>query len=239
VTDDPSTTPDQERDAETVRRAYERRIETVAASRYSMTLPWIAQRVHERERRFLRGLVRFGHDNLGQLDVLEVGCGSGTELARLIAFGVDPERLHGVELRPEAVHAARSRVRAQIVEADASTLPYPDSSFDLVLQITALSSMPTRAMRERVAREMWRVMRPGGLLVSYDFVTNPTNRDTVGISRKELRSLFPAARFRFEQVTLAPPLARALGRVHPRLIDLAASLPWLRSHILAFAVRDS
>jgi ubiquinone/menaquinone biosynthesis C-methylase UbiE len=237
MTDDRSMSPDLARDADAVRQVYERRSAMVDPAKYAMTLPWIAQRVQERERKLLQTLVRSGHDRLGELDVLEVGCGSGNELARLVALGVDPDRLHGVDLRSDAVEEAGRRVRAHVLEADASKLPYADASFDLVVQFTALSSMPARAMRDAVAHEMWRVTRPGGLIVSYDFVVNPSNRDVVGITRNELKALFPDATFRFQRVTLAPPLARRLGRIHPRLVDIAASVPLLRSHLLASAVR--
>lgn len=64
----------------------------------------------------------------------------------------------------------------KLVVGDASRLPYPDGSFDLVYQATALSSMPSRAMRDRVAVEMRRVVRPGGFIVSYDFAWNPAHR---------------------------------------------------------------
>jgi len=108
-----------------------------------------------------------------------VGCGSGGELARLVAYGADPRRLHGIDLRDEAIAAARSRLPlCDLVTGDASELPYATGSMDVVMQLTVLSSILDGDVRRRVAAEMIRVCRPSGLIVSYDFIMNPSNADT-------------------------------------------------------------
>ncbi len=171
---------------------------------------------------------------MASLEILEVGCGSGGELEWLIGLGAEPSHVHGIDLRPDAVATARTRVPgAAIVTGDATALPYPDASFDLVYQATALSSMPSPSMRSRVAAEMRRVARPGGVIVSYDFAWNPLNRDTVGIPSAELRRLFPGLAIEIHRVTLAPPIGRWLGRRSLNLLRLFAAIAWLRSHRLA------
>jgi hypothetical protein len=76
------------------------------------------------------------------------------------------------------------------------------------------------AVRRNLAAEMLRVLKPGGLIVWYDFWLNPSNRQTRGIRPAEIRRLFPGCAFDFRKITLAPPLAR---RVVP-LSWLAACL---------------
>lgn len=49
-----------------------------------------------------------------------------------------------------------------------------------------------------------------------------------------MQALFPQGRITARRVTLAPPLARALVRVHPGLYGLFNSVPWLRTHILCW-----
>ena len=137
-------------------------------------------------------------------------------------------------MRSDAIAEAQGRFpQAHLVVADATHLPYPDASFDLVYQATALSSMPSPSMRQRVAAEMRRVARPGGLIVSYDFAWNPTNRDTVGIGVGELRRLFPGLPMEVHRVTLVPPLARWLGDRSERALQALAAIAPLRSHRLA------
>ena len=82
---------------------------------------------------------------------------------------------------------------------------------------------------------MWRWLRPGGAVLWYDFtVDNPRNRDVRGVPLSRLRALFPQGQLRHRRVTLAPPLARALVRVHPALYRPVNAVPWLRTHLLAW-----
>jgi len=46
--------------------------------------------------------------------------------------------------------------------------------------------------------------------------------------------LFPQARISAHKVTLAPPIARRVCRLHPALYPLLNSLPPLRTHVLAW-----
>ena len=148
--------------------------------------------------------------------------------------GADPSKLSGIDLRPDAIELAQQRLPgATLSTGDASSLPYPDGSFDLVYQAVALSSMPSPAMRKRVAAEMRRVARPGGLIVSYDFAWNPINRDTVGIGNRELRRLYPRMPMEIHRVTLIPPLARWVGDRSEHLLRVLAAIPPLRTHRLA------
>jgi len=50
-----------------------------------------------------------------------------------------------------------------------------------------------------------------------------------------VRQLFAQATVQAQRVTLAPPLARALVRVHPALYTVACAVPLLRTHVLAWA----
>jgi len=96
-----------------------------------------------------------------------------------------------------------------------------------------LSSITSSDLRTQTAAEMWRNLRPGGHLVSYDFWLNPKNPDTVGITRRELRRLFPEGRFVFARtVSIAPPIGRFLSRLSSRLVLALEKLRVLNSHYL-------
>ena len=225
---------DPKSNADRILETYEHRAVTVDPARYSLDRPGNALALAERQARLREALARRGIESLGALDILEVGCGTGGELAQLVSMGADPRRLTGIDLRADAIDEARGRVpEARLDVGDASHLPYPDGAFDLAYQATALSSMPASAMREQVAAEMLRVTRAGGIVVSYDFAWNPSNRDTVGIGSRELRHLFPGLPLEIHRVTLAPPIARALGDRSVRLLRAVARISPLRSHRLA------
>jgi hypothetical protein len=107
-----------------------------------------------------------------------------------------------------------------------------------VLQSTVFSSLLDDAFQQRLADTMWSWLKPGGAVVWYDFtVDNPRNRDVRGVPLARVRQLFPKARIAAQRVTLAPPLARALCRVHPALYTVFNTLPPLRTHLLAWVAK--
>jgi SAM-dependent methyltransferase len=191
----------------------------------------------ERARLFLRELGRQGGPSLGERDILEIGCGTGAWLRELIHFGARPERVTGVDLLPDRVAEARLRLPAavELAEGDGAHTRFSDASFDVVLQSTVFSSILEPAVRREVAREMLRLVRPGGLIVWYDArVDSPTNPHFVGVSRREIGQLFPGCHLRLRSLTLAPPLARRLAPLSLLACQLLAAVPLLRTHYLAF-----
>jgi ubiquinone/menaquinone biosynthesis C-methylase UbiE len=191
--------------------------------------------LHQRERLLLSRLRAHCPDALSELDVLDVGCGVGGELLRLVAHGADPGRMHGVDLDEDRIRSARERLpAADLRVGDARRLPYATGAMDVVVQFTMLSSICDGSDRAAAAQEMTRVTRPGGVTISYDFWINPFNSHTRPVTRRELRRLFPQHRIEAHAVTLAPPLARAVcGRSFGAATALQ-SLPFLRTHVLAF-----
>ncbi len=170
--------------------------------------------IQERERQALRLLDRHGFMPLSGKRILEVGSGSGHWLRDLVAWGADPENVFGVELLPAT--AARSRrlcaPGVTIACGSAADLDFETESFDLVLQSTMFTSILDPEMRQRIAEEMQRVVRPGGLILWNDFfLRNPRNRDVRPVGKREIHQLFPGCDIELNRVGLAPPLARALA----------------------------
>ena len=127
----------------------------------------------------------------------------------------------------------------EVLLGDAREAAIEPSSIDLVLLATVLSSLVEPAEQASLADAVWRWLRPGGALLVYDFtVNNPRNPDVRGVPLARLRGLFPGAALRSRRVTLAPPLARAVVRLHPGLYGLCSTLPWLRTHVLAWLGKD-
>lgn len=220
-------------------RAYARRAALGLEARYDYWQPANLFIYQSRERALLGLLTAAGALPLAGRRVLDVGCGDGSLLRDLLRYGARAEELHGIDLLPERVASARRKTPgAEVALGDAQALPYPDAAFDLVLGFTLLSSVVDAGARRRVAAEMARVTKPGGLIVVYDFWTNPTNRDARPLRRAELRRLFAGKHIDFRGVTLAPPLSRALLRLPGGWLACTALevLPFLRTHYLA-AVR--
>lgn len=174
--------------------------------------------------------------------VLDVGCGSGWWLRRLADSGVAPGCLHGVELQPGRVVAARKRLPAQatVAMADARALPYPVGAFGLVTLLVVLSSLPHAAARRSALAEACRVLAPGGVLAIWDLRWPSPNRNVRAALRHETLAALAVAGLRAETrtLTLAPPLARSLGRATSRLYPALGAVGPLRSHRLILGRRD-
>ncbi len=218
---------------ERLRSVYARRAENRADERYSLFDSANLYLFQRRERALLALLRDHGLAPLRGKRVLDVGCGNGALLAQFVTYGARPELLSGVDLLPERIESARSQFGGiDFQEGIADALPYPDTSFDIALQFTVLSSVLDDGARRRIAEETMRVLRPGGVLVWYDFIWNPGNRDVRGIGIGEVRALYPGCTVDARRVTLAPPISRRLARMSWTLCRLVECAPFLRSHYL-------
>ncbi len=167
--------------------------------------------------------------------LLDVGCGAGALLGRLRDRGAPEGSLAGVDLLDERVAAGRERFPGiDLQVADARALPLADGAVDVVVLSTVLSSILDPQIREQVARECLRVLRPGGAVLCYDARTpNPRNDAVQAIGRSELARLFPGCSVQTTSLTLVPQVARRLGSATDRLYGPLSSLPLLRTHLLA------
>lgn len=229
-------------EAERVRQAYARR---TGQARYSLFNPAQLAAVQEAERALLAllagALGAAPWDAVSSLRALDVGCGNGYWLRRLLDWGIEPANLHGNDLLADRIERARGHLPAacDLRLADAQALPWPDGHFDLVSQFVVFSSVLDPSVRAALAREMARVTAPGGVILWYDFhVDNPRNPDVKGVGRGEIARLFPGFTPHLRRVTLAPPLARALLPRGRAVYELLRLLPALRTHWAGVLVRE-
>ena len=232
-----------EGESERIQRIYRTYMESVR-SRWNPENPGNQAIAAERRRRMAALLRRCGLFPGAGSQVLEVGCGSGNILGGLLSWGVPAENLYGIDLLPERIAAAREAYPGiHFAAANAEQMGFQDGMFDLVLVVTVFSSILEEEMRTRVAREIDRVLKPGGAVVWYDFrYNNPANPHVRGVKKRQIQQLFPTCRVRLETLTVLPALARRLGKLTPLLYPLLSWIPFLRTHalgVLAKPKRDA
>lgn len=98
--------------------------------------------------------------------VLEVGCGRGVAIPALARL-LGPTRLAGLDLDPSLLEEARARADAagiavELVPGDLRRMPFPDGSFDLVVDFGTCYHIARAA---QALAEVARVLAPGGLFV--------------------------------------------------------------------------
>jgi SAM-dependent methyltransferase len=215
-----------------IRAAYARR---GGEWRYDWGNPAYVFAMHDLERQVLTALRRWGLWPLGAKRILDVGCGRGYWLRRLVAWGAQPQHVVGVDLLRDRVFGAAKLAprHAGLSCGSAVDLPFRTASFDLLLQFTVFTSILDRDFRRQVAEEMVRVLKPDGSILWYDFcVENPRNPDVRAVTAVEIRRLFPEYVVELTRVTLAPPLTRLVAPHSGALCAFLNLFPMLRTHYL-------
>lgn len=188
--------------------------------------------VQERERLLARTFQEHGHRTLSDARVFEAGCGGGYNLRQMVQWGAEPANVAGIELSEERVAYTRERCAGMRVHhGSAESIPEPDQSFDVSLAFTLFSSIGDEAVAERIAQELFRITRPGGLIVVYDMRrSNPGNGAVHAVDRDDIQRWFPKCRVKTHHLTLAPPVARRMGRFTSFLYGPLVTIPPLRTH---------
>lgn len=188
--------------------------------------------VQERERFIAKLLRKYDWDSLDTLKAFEAGCSTGYNLRVMVQWGGQPRNMAGIDLDPAAVSYCRSHSpEIRVHSGSADQIPEGDQSFDLALAFTLFSSVPNEDVAEGIARELFRITRPGGLIVLYDMRrANPGNPSVHPIGVDDARRWFPKCPMKVHPMTLAPPIARRVGQWAPWAYGPLAMIPPLRTH---------
>jgi ubiquinone/menaquinone biosynthesis C-methylase UbiE len=209
--------------------------------RYSFFNSDIYLKFQERQRKLIELLKRVGKTDFKNLRVLEVGCGSGTNLVELILLGFSAQNLVGIELIEKRFNEARKRLPASVklILGDAFSFEQFEEKFDIVYQSTVFSSILDEDFQKILAVKMLSWVKPTGGILWYDFIyNNPQNPDVCGISLKSIKRLFPESDIIKYKITLAPPLARKIVKINKHLYSWFNLFYPLRTHLLCWIYKN-
>lgn len=153
--------------------------------------------------------------------LLDLACGTGRFLREVKN---NYPRLHvtALDLSPYYLDEARRNLadwsRTEFVTAPAEDAPHPAGSFDVVTAIYLFHELPAK-QRRRIAQEIARLLKPGGLFIFLDSLQHGDEPDYdalieqfpqrfhepyyAGYAREDLSALFGAAKLAQEQAELA------------------------------------
>jgi ubiquinone/menaquinone biosynthesis C-methylase UbiE len=105
--------------------------------------------------------------------VLDVGCGTG-EVTLLAKTRAKADKVYGIDPAPEMITVARRKATRKKLDIDfrvgvIESLPFPDSSIDVVTSSLMMHHLP-EDLKVRGLAEIYRVLKPGGRLLIADFM---------------------------------------------------------------------
>lgn len=108
--------------------------------------------------------------------ILDFGCGYGRTLRELAAM--DYTSLYGADSSAEMLKlAGQALPSAILVQNSGLTIPFPDEQFDAVLLIAVLTSIIADHDQAKLISELYRVLKPGGIIYAGDFLLNNDERN--------------------------------------------------------------
>ena len=221
---------------EQIKSIYANRRHSINPEWYDLKHGNVLASIHERQREILIAVKAAGIRDFTKANVLEVGCGKGGNLLDFIRFGFSPFNLVGNDLIEERIEFAKNVLPSgvKLISGDASKINLPRQSFEIVYQSMVLSSILQQDMRSDICNKMWTLLKPGGIILSYDFMyNNPRNPNVRRLTKSEIKNLFPEAEhYSYRKLTLAPPVSRSLCKNSYTRYSILNSLPFLRTHLL-------
>ena len=100
--------------------------------------------------------------------VLELGAGTGTATLELARF---TQRVTSLEYNRKSAATLAERARnsnARAIQGDASALPFASQAFSSAIAILMFHHLKTSELQDRAFAEIFRVLRPGGILLVFE-----------------------------------------------------------------------
>ncbi len=134
---------------------------------------WAVDDFYTTAHAFVMDVLHWAGPDLRRERMAEIGCGAGR---MLIHLAPEFERVHGLDIAPEMLAAARERGMPDNVELHVVTgkdlAPLPDASQDFVFCTQVFQHIPDRDVLAAYIAETARVLRPGGRAMLH-FDTRP------------------------------------------------------------------
>lgn len=155
-------------------------------------------------RAYVRPEIARAVTGIAQPRLLDCGCGTGSNLTMLGEFG----DAYGFDLTWNGVRFARAHGHP-IARASIDAMPFPTGHFDVATSFDVFQCLPDH-VEAGAAREMWRVLKPGGHAIVHAAALEMLSGGHSVLSQEvrrytpaRLRSVFEKAGFAIDRLTFA------------------------------------
>jgi SAM-dependent methyltransferase len=125
--------------------------------------------------------------------VLELGAGPGAATEELVLRAARVTSLEYDHAFTAKLGARMSGANVTVIQGDAATLPFSDGTFSSAIAILMLHHLRSGELQDRAFAEICRVLRPGGVFLSFEIQDGWLHR--VGHIRSTFVPVTPASAF--------------------------------------------
>jgi len=165
----------------------------------------------------------------GPVDLLDIGCGSGSSLISLQPI-LGTRGFSGIEIDERRVEGAQAALpKADIRHGDAGDMPWSDGTFTVTFMSPFFGPITSPETRRRIGAEMVRVTKDGGYVITGEWhYTRPGAKDFRGTRLKEMAQILDGTDFVTKRKgPLVPPLGRLVSKRAPWTYMALMHVPFL------------
>ena len=182
---------------------------------------------------FINSLSRL---NLNQKNsrIIDIGCGSSSDLIDLVSFGFNQKNLFGVDINKTDIDFGKKNYPLLNLSCqDASKLNFQSGFFDLTFESTLFVQLNCNDLSQSIAEEMIRITKKNGFLIIFDWrYGKPNNRKFTACNKKRIKKIFKVDQctklVTIEKGMLIPPVGRFISsNLNPIYFMIPKLFPYL------------
>ena len=150
--------------------------------------------------------------------IIDIGCGSASQLVSLVTLGFNQENLFGIDINKVDINfAEKNYPLLNLTCQDATNLNFKTNYFDLTYESTMFVQITNKNISQKIANEMIRITKKGGYLILFDWRYGKfKNPNFLGCSKRRIKELFKVDKstklISIEKGMLIPPIGRFLSK---------------------------
>jgi len=155
--------------------------------------------------------------NKKESKIIDIGCGSATQLISLVSLGFNQDNLFGIDINKVDINFAEKNYPLLNLSCqDATNLDFKNNYFDLTYESTMFVQITNNDISQKIANEMIRITKKGGHLILFDWRYGKfNNANFLACNKRRIQKLFKVDKstklISIEKGMLIPPIGRFLS----------------------------